>query len=93
VPKGTQKMQSWINKIRQKHVDYVICTKDTCSPVLVIELDDSSHQREDRKERDAEVGRILQTAGLPILHCPAKKGYVISEVVQALSDKLLSKAA
>jgi len=35
--------------------------------VLAIELDDSSHLREDRKFRDAEVERVLEVAELPLL--------------------------
>ena len=51
----------------RKSVDFVFCDKDYCRPLLAIELDDYSHNREDRKIRDAEVERILQQAQLPLL--------------------------
>jgi very-short-patch-repair endonuclease len=34
---------------------------------LAIELDDKSHEREDRMERDIEVERIFREAGMPLL--------------------------
>ncbi|HEY0010763.1 MAG TPA: DUF2726 domain-containing protein [Candidatus Paceibacterota bacterium] len=53
--------------IDRKSVDFVICDKEGISPLLAIELDDWSHNREDRQERDREVERILAQAGLPLL--------------------------
>jgi hypothetical protein len=35
--------------INGKSVDFLLCTKEQLSPVLAIELDDSTHEREDRK--------------------------------------------
>lgn len=43
-------------------------------PVLAIELDEKSHQRKDRKDRDAFVDQVFQAAALPLLHVPAAKG-------------------
>ena len=53
--------------IDRKSVDFVIASKDTVSPLLAIELDDWSHNREDRKDRDREVERILEEAEVPLL--------------------------
>ena len=65
--------QNWkgaFNHINRKSVDYVICDKTNLKPLLVIELDDSSHKAEDRIERDTEVERILSEAGVPLLRIP-----------------------
>lgn len=64
------KGQSWqgaFSHINRKSVDYVLCDKKYISPKLVIELDDKSHQEEDRKIRDEELERILSEAGIPLL--------------------------
>ncbi len=53
--------------INRKSVDFVLCDKEFISPKLAIELDDWSHAREDRVERDKEVERLLAEAGLPLL--------------------------
>ncbi len=62
--------QNWngaFRHISQKSVDFVLCDKAYISPLLAIELDDRTHHREDRVERDIEVERILKSAGLPLL--------------------------
>lgn len=53
--------------INRKSVDFLLCDKEYLSPKLAIELDDKSHEREDRKDRDGEVERILKSAGIPLL--------------------------
>jgi DNA phosphorothioation-dependent restriction protein DptG len=65
----TTRGQNWraaFRHIDEKSVDFVLCGKDL-TPQLVIELDDWSHARSDRQERDKEVERILQQAGIPLL--------------------------
>ena len=69
-----------LNKINQKHVDFVICTTDDLALVAAIELDDQSHERNDRAERDQFVDRVLRDAKIPIAHFSAKRGYAIHEV-------------
>ena len=53
--------------VSQKSVDFVLCDKAYISPKLAIELDDRSHERPDRQDRDIEVERILKGAGMPLL--------------------------
>jgi very-short-patch-repair endonuclease len=62
--------QNWkgaFRHISQKSVDFVLCDKEYISPKLVIELDDRTHERQDRINRDIEVERILKDVGLPLL--------------------------
>lgn len=47
-------------------VDFVIASPDF-TPLVVIELNDRSHLRADRRERDAKVAEILQKAELPLV--------------------------
>lgn len=56
--------------INRKSVDFILADKETLATRLAIELDDRSHEREDRKERDGEVERILKAAGVPLLRVP-----------------------
>ena len=46
-----------------KHLDFVICNKDL-APVVAIELDDASHDAEDREERDDFVDAVLRAGEL-----------------------------
>lgn len=68
------------NKIDRKHVDFLVCEPTTMRPLMGIELDDKSHQREDRQERDVFVDHVFAAAGLPLVHVPAKRGYVIQDL-------------
>lgn len=72
------------SRIQQKHVDFVLCDPATMRPRLVLELDDASHQREDRRERDGFVDAALQAAGLPILHVRAARTYGPREVAEQI---------
>jgi hypothetical protein len=56
------------NRIKSKHVDFVICDKEKLTPLLVIELDGLSHLRPDRIERDKFVNEAFNSAHLPIVH-------------------------
>jgi hypothetical protein len=53
--------------INGKSVDYVLCDKVTFAPVIAIELDDPSHDQNDRRLRDDEVERIFKEAELPLV--------------------------
>lgn len=53
--------------INQKSVDFLLCDKTYLNPKLAIELDDATHSRPDRIERDDEVARILRDANFPLL--------------------------
>ncbi len=64
------KGQKWVAALRhinQKSVDFLLCDKIYLNPELAIELDDSTHDREDRRARDTEVERILNDAHFPLL--------------------------
>lgn len=64
-PRAGSGYMSKLGKIQSKHVDFVIC--NTKMYVLgVIELDDNSHNREDRIERDAFVDDVLRGVGYKV---------------------------
>jgi hypothetical protein len=56
------------NRICAKSVDFAIVETATGRIVLVIELDDRSHAREDRLVRDAFLDTVLKTTRIPVLH-------------------------
>lgn len=70
VKKGNN-YQSWINRINRMSVDFVVCNRDS-GIVAVIELDDSTHQREDRRAADAKKDRALASADVCVIRWQAK---------------------
>lgn len=83
--KGKQ-WQSQFNRIKSKHVDFVLCDLPSVKPVLVIELDDSSHDRPDRLERDSFVDKALSQARIPIIHTRNSSG-LKEKIANAVSEK------
>ena len=53
-------------KIQAKHVDFVICDQDIRIKVIV-EINDGSHNRQDRTQRDSFVTDVLQACGYKVL--------------------------
>lgn len=72
--------RSALNRIDRKHVDFVICDKQTLMPVFAVELDDSSHARPDRMARDRFVNDVFEAAALPLVHIPVRSGYTVAEL-------------
>lgn len=85
------KHRSYTNKIDRKHVDFLICNPKTLKPILGIELDDKSHQRADRQERDDFVNHVFEAARLPLMHVSVQRGYSQSELKSKVSDYLSAK--
>jgi very-short-patch-repair endonuclease len=80
------------NRINAKHVDFLLIQKSDGRPLLGIELDDSSHEEEERIARDSFVDTVFASAGLPILHVAAKAAYDPKAVHRHI-DEALGKAA
>ena len=57
----------WFNKIKSKHIDFLLCGEEL-EPKFGIELDDSTHSKPKRIERDILIDNIYKTIGLRITH-------------------------
>jgi len=82
---------TYFNRIAQKHLDFLVCDSITMKPLLGIELDDSSHNRNDRQDRDDFVERVFQVAGLPLLRLPVQREYNTREVAAKIAPFLKDK--
>ncbi len=80
VPRS-ESFQTYQNKIDRKRVDFLLCAPRTLKPVFAIELDDSSHARPDRQERDAFVEEVFEAAKLPLVRIPARPAYNTQELI------------
>lgn len=81
---GRSNWQKAFNRISSKHFDYVICTPDTLLVLAVIELDDKSHAKGKRAERDRFLDAACSSAELPLHRFKAAATYSISEVRNVL---------
>jgi hypothetical protein len=57
-------------------------------PLLGIELDDSSHKRESRQERDDFVDQVFEAASFPLLRFPVEREYSSREVAARIAPLL-----
>lgn len=76
------------NRINAKHVDFVLCDPESMAPVCLVELDDGTHARLDRRERDAFVDQVCAEAGMPIAHIPARDYVTANEILTAIGAAL-----
>ncbi len=87
----TVRGQDWraaLAHINRKPVDFVLCDKAYLSPKLAIELDDKSHERPDRQERDREVERILREAGVPLLRLENNGSFNPNDLARRIKEAL-----
>jgi very-short-patch-repair endonuclease len=93
VKKGTEKRQGHQNRVTSKHIDFVLCDRTAMSPVLAIELDDSSHEAAERQKRDSFLDSAFAAAELPLLHVKARRWYDVSEVAKEIASVVNVSAA
>lgn len=80
--------QNGFNRIKAKHLDYVLSEKDTGKIVCCIELDDKSHESEDRIKRDIFLNNALKEARVKIVRFKSKYGYDAEEIKKAINEKI-----
>jgi len=67
-------------RISQKHFDWVLCHPRTFEPLVVIELDDSSHGLGRQKKNDRVKDDAAAEAGIALLRFPWSRSYDEDEV-------------
>ncbi len=71
VKKGNNYMK-YFGHIAQRHIDFLVCKRDTLTPAFGIEIDDTSHEQQQRKTRDQENDDIFNAIGIKVLHITTK---------------------
>lgn len=59
-----------LSRLSCRHVDFLLCTPGSLKPLLVIELDDKSHQTPYAIENDRYKNELFAAASLPLLRLP-----------------------
>ena len=69
IEKGLDKKQwqKYFNKIQNKHIDFVLCNPENLKVIALVELDDKSHNRQDRIERDNFINKLCQKVGYRLI--------------------------
>ncbi|GAB1411217.1 hypothetical protein MASR1M90_23710 [Desulfovibrionales bacterium] len=77
---GRNNFNKYFNKISGKHFDYIILNKNGYVIYAAIELDDSSHDKESRTERDSFVEKACIDAELKLIRFKVQQSYIIQEI-------------
>jgi very-short-patch-repair endonuclease len=73
-------------KINSFTIDFIICNP-YMKPIVAIELDDKTHERPDRIQRDEFINMLTAKAGLPLFRYKAKsneQGWTVNEISDLL---------
>ena len=80
-----------VNQVLCKHVDFLFCDNRTLEPLLVVELDDSSHKQYVQSERDEFKNKTFQAIGLPYLRIALQQEYDWKSLQIQIKEKLEQK--
>lgn len=75
LPGDIKDRNKYLSKILSKHIDFLICSRDTFAPLLAIELDDKSHNLPQNHKRDIEKNKILSSAKIPMMRVQNRRDY------------------
>lgn len=75
------------NKIKSKSIDFVI-TQENCKILLCIELDDISHERNKRIERDNFINQLFKDLNIKLLRIPVQNFYNMEELENKIKESL-----
>ena len=84
--------QVYFNKISRKHVDYIVCD-EKMQILFGVELDDSTHNRADRVERDKFLEKAFDAAQIPLIRIKNKNFYTLSEVKEKVDLYLVDNSS
>lgn len=77
---SAQARQAALNRVAQKHFDFVVCDADSLSPECAVELNDSSHGSKRARARDEFLGSVCKAVGLPLVTIRAAASYSVEEI-------------
>lgn len=76
------------NRISAKHIDFVLCDPQTMETVIAIELDDKSHQRKSRIERDRFIDDLFRRCEFPLLRVKCRATYSIKALRDLIQEAI-----
>lgn len=59
-----------LGRLSCRHIDFLLCEPLTLKPLLVVELDDKSHDKPFAKDNDRYKNELFINAGMPLLRVP-----------------------
>lgn len=81
------------NRIKSRSVDYCIVNNKNCKVICCVELDDSSHYKENVKKDDEFKNRLFEKVGIPLYRVKVVNDYKsqlieIENKIKGISEKI-----
>lgn len=73
----------WLNKIRQLSADFVVCDHN-CNVIVVIELDDKTHEVPRQQYRDCKKNAALEEANIRLIRWHVRHLPTVEQIRQAI---------
>ena len=58
---------TYLNKIQRKHIDFVLCNPDNLRVLALVELDDTTHNKKARAERDDFINDLCKSVDYKLM--------------------------
>lgn len=84
--------QTAFNKTAGKHFDFILCDTATGRMRCGIELNDRSHDRRDRQERDTFLAGACRNADFPLLMVTAAREYDVASLREEIERCITGKS-
>lgn len=88
IPRETKYKNVAFNKIRSKSIDFVLVSKKDCRIRLCIELDDYTHNRKDRIERDTFINELFKSLNINLIRIKTSNYYNKEVIKQKIEENI-----
>lgn len=78
----------FFNKIASKSIDFVLVDKKNCRIKLCIELDDNTHKKEKRIERDNFINKLFKDLEIDLLRYPLYNIYYKDTLKKRIQENI-----
>lgn len=85
---NNRRLPDLYEEIRNKSIDFVLYNMNNGQILTCIELDDSSHENDKRKQRDILLDKMLKES-VNIIHYKAKNEYTENEILNILLKEVV----
>jgi hypothetical protein len=79
-------------RIAQKHVDFVLYDPANGAIRAVVELDDPTHIRPERRKRDRFVNHLLEREAIPLVRVHVRRHYDVTQLRRRLDSAIIASA-
>lgn len=83
---------TYFAKIKSKHIDFALANAENLKIMYLIELDDSSHQKQNRIERDNFVDELCKITGYKLIHTYGEITYIENIIAEGKSSETVRQS-